>query len=78
MQNIFQCKTVDCNGNCQYEDGVNVFKCYKCQKTNCLNCKGIHEGMTCKQYQDDLALKALHDVNARKDKEALDVRLKFK
>ncbi len=96
MPNIFHCKTVNCNGNCQYEDGVNDFPCYVCKHVNCLICKAIHEGKKCKEYQDELALRgiylneiqiglfylplfilALHDVNARKDKEALDVFLCF-
>ena len=72
MPNMFHCKTVKCIGNCQYEDGVNKFKCYACNHVNCLICKAIHEGKKCKEYQDELALRALHDVNARKDKEALD------
>ncbi len=78
MKNMFNCKTVDCKGVCEYEDNVNFFKCYQCQSNNCLTCKAIHENQTCKQYQDDLAIKALNDENAKKTKEALDVKLKKK
>lgn len=58
--NIFHCKTVNCEGNCQYEDGVNDFKCYLCNHVNCLICKAIHEGKKCKEYQDELALKGIY------------------
>lgn len=73
LKNIFNCKTVNCEGVCEYEDNVNFFDCPLCRKKNCLTCKAIHEGMTCKQYQDDLNLRAQHDINARKDKEAIEV-----
>ncbi|KAK7879404.1 hypothetical protein WMY93_030740 [Mugilogobius chulae] len=37
-----------------------------CKKQNCLICKAIHEGMNCKQYQDDLAARAINDSAARR------------
>ncbi|XP_053717069.1 ranBP-type and C3HC4-type zinc finger-containing protein 1 isoform X2 [Synchiropus splendidus] len=62
----YHCSTADCPGWCVYEDTVNVFHCPVCRKQNCLICKAIHEGMNCKQYQDDLAVRALNDSAARR------------
>ncbi|XP_057680874.1 ranBP-type and C3HC4-type zinc finger-containing protein 1 isoform X1 [Corythoichthys intestinalis] len=62
----YHCATADCTGWCLYEDTVNVFACPVCTKANCLICKAIHEGMNCKQYQDDLAARAINDSAARR------------
>uniref|UniRef100_A0A3B5L911 RanBP-type and C3HC4-type zinc finger-containing protein 1 n=1 Tax=Xiphophorus couchianus TaxID=32473 RepID=A0A3B5L911_9TELE len=62
----YHCATPDCPGWCVYEDTVNVFHCPICRKHNCLICKAIHEGMNCKQYQDDLAARAINDSAARR------------
>uniref|UniRef100_A0A3P8VZ04 RanBP-type and C3HC4-type zinc finger-containing protein 1 n=1 Tax=Cynoglossus semilaevis TaxID=244447 RepID=A0A3P8VZ04_CYNSE len=62
----YHCATPDCRGWCVYEDTVNVFHCPVCGKNNCLICKSIHEGMNCKQYQDDLAARAINDSAARR------------
>ncbi|XP_033841395.1 ranBP-type and C3HC4-type zinc finger-containing protein 1 isoform X2 [Periophthalmus magnuspinnatus] len=62
----YHCATADCPGWCVYEDTVNVFHCPVCRKHNCLICKAIHEGMNCKQYQDDLATRAINDSAARR------------
>ncbi|XP_029313853.1 ranBP-type and C3HC4-type zinc finger-containing protein 1 [Cottoperca gobio] len=62
----YHCATPDCPGWCVYEDTVNVFHCPVCTKLNCLICKSIHEGMNCKQYQDDLAARAVNDSAARR------------
>ncbi|XP_072306785.1 ranBP-type and C3HC4-type zinc finger-containing protein 1 isoform X2 [Eucyclogobius newberryi] len=62
----YHCATADCPGWCVYEDTVNVFHCPVCRKQNCLICKAIHEGMNCKQYQDDLAARAVNDSAARR------------
>ncbi|KAG7237009.1 hypothetical protein INR49_032940 [Caranx melampygus] len=62
----YHCATPDCRGWCVYEDTVNVFHCPVCGKHNCLICKAIHEGMNCKQYQDDLAARAINDSAARR------------
>ena len=74
MADSFHCVTTDCPGWCVYEDDVNHFPCPICNKTNCLTCKAIHEGMNCKEYQDDLARKAANDEAARATKEFLEVR----
>ncbi|XP_017283862.1 ranBP-type and C3HC4-type zinc finger-containing protein 1 [Kryptolebias marmoratus] len=62
----YHCASPDCVGWCVYEDTVNVFHCPVCRKHNCLICKAIHEGMNCKQYQDDLAARAINDSAARR------------
>ena len=73
MKDSFHCQTADCPGWCVYEDDVNDFPCPICGKVNCLLCKAIHEGMNCKEYQDDLTRKAANDEAARATKEFLEV-----
>ena len=36
-------------------------------------CRVIHEGMTCKQYQDDIKLKAQNDEDAKQTQAMIDV-----
>ncbi|XP_058030616.1 ranBP-type and C3HC4-type zinc finger-containing protein 1 isoform X3 [Ahaetulla prasina] len=67
----FHCKTTDCRGWCFYEDDVNEFYCPVCQKPNCLLCQAIHENMNCKEYQDDLQIRALNDRAAQQTTEVL-------
>ncbi|KAG1960437.1 ranBP-type and C3HC4-type zinc finger-containing protein [Pimephales promelas] len=67
----YHCATADCPGWCVYEDTVNTFHCPVCKKQNCLLCKAIHEGMNCKQYQDDLAARAINDSAARRTRDLL-------
>uniref|UniRef100_A0A1A8EW85 RanBP-type and C3HC4-type zinc finger-containing protein 1 n=2 Tax=Nothobranchius korthausae TaxID=1143690 RepID=A0A1A8EW85_9TELE len=67
----YHCATADCVGWCVYEDTVNVFHCPVCRKHNCLICKAVHEGMNCKQYQDDLAARAKNDSAARRTTQLL-------
>ncbi|XP_042318190.1 sharpin isoform X2 [Sceloporus undulatus] len=64
-QNSYHCQTADCLGWCIYEDDVNEFRCPICWALNCLVCKTIHEGMNCKQYQDELQFQAQSDAAAR-------------
>ncbi|KAM6164740.1 ranBP-type and C3HC4-type zinc finger-containing protein 1 [Rhynchocyon petersi] len=71
----YHCKTPDCRGWCFFEDDVNEFTCPVCLHVNCLLCKAIHENMNCKEYQDDLALRAHNDVAARQTTEMLQVML---
>ncbi|XP_055387962.1 uncharacterized protein LOC129616332 isoform X2 [Condylostylus longicornis] len=54
IENAFHCKTANCRGWCIYEDSVNEFLCPVCNLKNCLTCAAIHDGITCKQYQDGL------------------------
>ncbi|XP_035375745.1 ranBP-type and C3HC4-type zinc finger-containing protein 1 isoform X2 [Electrophorus electricus] len=67
----YHCASTDCPGWCVYEDTVNTFHCPVCNKHNCLLCKAIHEGMNCKQYQDDLAARAINDIAARRTRDLL-------
>ncbi|NP_001408183.1 ranBP-type and C3HC4-type zinc finger-containing protein 1 isoform j [Mus musculus] len=67
----YHCKTPDCRGWCFFEDDVNEFTCPVCTRVNCLLCKAIHEHMNCREYQDDLALRAQNDVAARQTTEML-------
>lgn len=69
----FHCKTPDCPGLCFYDDQINFFDCEVCHHQNCLTCKAIHEGQNCKQYQEDLRIKAGNDEAAKKTHEALQV-----
>ncbi|OWK03536.1 RBCK1 [Cervus elaphus hippelaphus] len=71
----YHCKTPDCKGWCFFEDDVNEFPCPVCFHVNCLLCKAVHEQMNCKEYQDDLALRAQNDMAARQTTEMLRVRL---
>ena len=71
--NTFHCKTPDCPSFCFFDDENNFFQCPMCNKQNCLTCKAIHEGMNCKQYQDDIRRRAANDDAARKTQEALEV-----
>uniref|UniRef100_A0A8C5PNL7 RanBP-type and C3HC4-type zinc finger-containing protein 1 n=1 Tax=Leptobrachium leishanense TaxID=445787 RepID=A0A8C5PNL7_9ANUR len=70
-KNSYHCKSVDCKGWCIYEDAVNVFVCPICYAENCLTCKAIHNGMNCREYQDDLRIRALNDVAARQTNDML-------
>ncbi len=69
----FHCKTVDCRGWCEFEDNVNLFQCPVCNHENCITCQAIHEGINCKQYQDELEFQAAQNEDAKKTKEFLDV-----
>ncbi|XP_013923589.1 PREDICTED: sharpin [Thamnophis sirtalis] len=70
-QNSYHCRTADCLGWCVYEDDVNEFRCPICWALNCLVCKAIHEGMNCKQYQDQLKSQAHNDTAARETNDML-------
>ncbi|XP_042888731.1 uncharacterized protein LOC122264097 isoform X2 [Penaeus japonicus] len=70
MENVYHCKTPDCPGFCQFEDNVNIFQCEVCNKVNCLTCQAQHNGVSCKEYQDDLANKV--DEAAMKTKKFFD------
>ncbi|XP_020392861.1 ranBP-type and C3HC4-type zinc finger-containing protein 1 [Rhincodon typus] len=70
-ENSYHCQTPDCKGWCIYEDDVNEFHCPLCKKKNCLLCKAIHEGMNCKQYQDDLKIQAENNKAAKQTADML-------
>ena len=73
LPNSFHCKTPDCRGWCINEDEVNEFRCPVCGKTNCILCNAIHEGMNCKEYQDDLKRLAENDLAAKATQDMLEV-----
>ena len=52
---------------------VVIVYCVVCEKKNCLTCKAIHVGQNCKEYQDDLKIKAQNNADAKKTQEALEV-----
>ncbi|KAJ8387189.1 hypothetical protein AAFF_G00160010 [Aldrovandia affinis] len=70
-ESSYHCASLDCPGWCEYEDTVNTFHCPVCSKHNCLLCKAIHEGMNCRQYQDDLTARAVNDSAARRTRDLL-------
>lgn len=72
-ENSYHCKTPDCGGWCIFEDDVNEFICDSCGEKNCLLCKAIHKGMNCKEYQDDLRIRAENDTAAKKTTEMLEM-----
>ncbi|KAF7248687.1 RanBP-type and C3HC4-type zinc finger-containing protein 1 [Varanus komodoensis] len=67
----YHCKTADCRGWCFYEDDVNIFRCPVCLQDNCLLCQAIHMNRTCKEYQDDLQLRAQNDQAAQQTMQML-------
>ncbi|TSM44114.1 RanBP-type and C3HC4-type zinc finger-containing protein 1 [Bagarius yarrelli] len=71
-ENSYHCKTLDCPGWCIFEDDVNEFACDICNATNCLLCKAIHKDMNCKEYQDDLRLRAENDAAAKRTTEIVE------
>ncbi|GFX93834.1 ranBP-type and C3HC4-type zinc finger-containing protein 1 [Trichonephila clavipes] len=62
----FHCKTPDCPGWCMFEDNINVFHCPVCLHYNCLNCRAMHEGLNCRQYQDKLKSEKKLDPDSEK------------
>ncbi|XP_065676325.1 ranBP-type and C3HC4-type zinc finger-containing protein 1-like isoform X2 [Hydra vulgaris] len=74
--NSFHCRKPNCPGWCYYEDEVNFFDCPICESRNCLTCRAIHLDKTCKEYQDELKIKAQNDENAKKTQEMFDEMIK--
>ncbi|KAM9859617.1 ranBP-type and C3HC4-type zinc finger-containing protein 1 [Aulostomus maculatus] len=68
----FHCQTPNCRGWCIYEDEVDEFHCEICQETSCILCRAIHKDMTCKEYQDDLRIRAQNDKTAFQTKQMLE------
>ncbi|XP_062549930.1 ranBP-type and C3HC4-type zinc finger-containing protein 1-like [Armigeres subalbatus] len=48
------CKTPDCIFWCELMDNATSFDCPVCRKVNCVKCKVIHDGITCKDYRNKL------------------------
>lgn len=78
VANSFHCKTPDCYGWCEYDDGVNKFECPVCEKLNCLTCKAIHENLTCKEYQEQVFAQSSTNKQAKKTKKLLKKLVKKK
>ncbi|KAJ0023432.1 hypothetical protein NQD34_003331 [Periophthalmus magnuspinnatus] len=74
-EHSFHCQTPNCPGWCIYEDEVNEFPCNICNETNCILCRAIHKDMNCKDYQDDLRIRAENDQVAQKTKQMVDAML---
>jgi len=74
----FHCKTPDCIGWCEYEDGVNIFTCPVCHAKNCLTCQAIHDPKDCAEYQNEIKHKAATDHEAKKTKAAIEKMLRRK
>ncbi|XP_070758653.1 ranBP-type and C3HC4-type zinc finger-containing protein 1 [Enoplosus armatus] len=74
-EHSFHCQTPNCRGWCIYEDEVNEFLCELCNETNCILCRAIHNGMNCKDYQDDLRIRAANDEAAQQTKQMLESML---
>ncbi|KAI3369881.1 hypothetical protein L3Q82_024690, partial [Scortum barcoo] len=74
-EHSFHCQTPNCRGWCIYEDEVNEFNCELCNETNCILCRAIHNGMNCKDYQDDLRIRAENDEAAQQTKQMLESML---
>ncbi|KAF3690101.1 RanBP-type and C3HC4-type zinc finger-containing protein 1 [Channa argus] len=71
-EHSFHCQTPNCRGWCIYEDEVNEFHCDLCDETNCILCRAIHKDMNCKDYQDDLRIRAENDQAAQQTKQMLE------
>ncbi|MEQ2303706.1 hypothetical protein AMECASPLE_019671 [Ameca splendens] len=72
-EHSFHCQTPNCRGWCIYEDEVNEFNCSLCNEINCILCRAIHKDMNCKDYQDDLRIRAENDKAAQQTKQMLEV-----
>lgn len=77
IDQAFHCKTADCPGWCVFEANVNVFDCPVCRRSNCLSCRAIHPGVSCRQYQEEREFNAAGSEETRKTKEFLEVFLFF-
>lgn len=52
--NTYHCKTPDCKGFIEFDRKVLGFKCFVCEKVNCITCKVIHQGKNCQEYEDQI------------------------
>jgi len=50
----FHCRTPDCPIFMEIGADVPAFTCPSCRKVNCISCKAIHEGKSCKDYQEEI------------------------
>ncbi|XP_061640291.1 ranBP-type and C3HC4-type zinc finger-containing protein 1 isoform X2 [Phyllopteryx taeniolatus] len=75
LEHTFHCRTPNCRGWCIYEDGVNQFHCQLCGQVSCIICRAIHEDMNCKEYQEELRIRAENDEPAQKTQQLLKLLL---
>uniref|UniRef100_A0A3Q3W7K6 RanBP-type and C3HC4-type zinc finger-containing protein 1 n=1 Tax=Mola mola TaxID=94237 RepID=A0A3Q3W7K6_MOLML len=71
-EHSFHCQTPNCRGWCIYEDEVDEFHCELCSENNCILCRAIHKDMNCKDYQDDLRIRAENDQAAQQTRQMLE------
>lgn len=55
-KSAFHCQTPNCTNWCFIEEEDENFPCSVCNKTNCLKCRVMHDGMNCYQYQEKLRM----------------------
>ena len=78
----FHCRRPNCKGwwlldAMGLQDGQNLVTCPVCNTLNCTQCRMIHEGQNCREFQDDIRLRANNDQTAQATQEALDVRIGY-
>lgn len=50
--NAFHCKTPDCPLWVEIDEFVAEFTCPRCNRENCIQCKAVHQGTSCDNYQE--------------------------
>lgn len=50
----YHCKSPDCKGFVEIDENLPNFICEVCYKENCVKCKVVHEGKSCREYQDEI------------------------
>lgn len=53
IKNSFHCKTPNCIGWIEIvnQNHLRNFRCVVCNRTNCVKCKSIHEGISCVEFK---------------------------
>ncbi|CAF1262733.1 unnamed protein product [Rotaria sordida] len=75
----FHCITPDCTHwwFIEPEEANNMIFCNGCKRWICITCSAIHEGQTCREYQD-AKLREMNESNVRTDEEQLEAMIKNK
>lgn len=71
LDNGVHCKTPNCVGFVEIQEGSAAFNCPICDKINCIKCKVVHEDKSCEQYQADLLLDAKNQRELQETEEAV-------
>ncbi|UJR10781.1 hypothetical protein I4U23_014968 [Adineta vaga] len=76
----FHCITPDCTHwwFIEPDQENNIIFCNGCKHWICLSCSAIHEGQTCREYQEDLKLRQTNESTVRSDTEHLETMIKNK